>query len=271
MGRIQETPRRRIPGPGFRDPRFRADSGLDWGVCGVLGTMDFTFLDELLRRNARASGPDARAVTTGRLLLAVILLGAVTGFAMSLYGLRWGTQYGLFHVFAVMVKVPALLLLTLVVTCPSLYVFSALARTALSFRETVRLLLAASALSCLVLASLAPITAFFTFGTRSHPFLQLLNATFFTVAGLIALRYVVREIAERAPTDVPLDAPRKLVPGRPSDRVVLAWTVLYALVGAQMAWMMRPFVGSPRLPQTLFRDPESNVFAGLVEALKYLD
>ncbi len=233
--------------------------------------MDLSFLDALLRRSAGALDAGGRRLSTGRLLLAVIALGAVTGLSMSLYGLRWGTEYGAFHVVAVMIKVPVLLLLTLVVTCPSLYVFSALARSHLSFGEVVRLLLAASALCCVVLASLAPITAFFTFGTRSHPFLQLLNAAFFAVAGFIALRYVVRELANGAPTDEPRSPGRQLVPGRPSDRVVVVWTVLYALVGSQMGWMMRPFVGSPHLPQTLFRDVESNVFAGLAEALKYLD
>jgi hypothetical protein len=233
--------------------------------------MDLAWLDALLRRSAGPLDTGSLRLSTGRLLAAVLFLGAITGLAMSLYGLRWGTQYGAFHVVAVMVKVPALLLLTLVVTCPSLYVFSALARTELSFRETVRLLLAASALCCVVLASLSPITAFFTFGTRSHPFLQLLNAVFFAVAGAIALLYVVRELAECAPADEPAPSGRRLVPGRSSDRVVLAWTLLYALVGAQMAWMLRPFVGTPHLPQTLFRDVESNVFAGLAEALKYLD
>jgi len=233
--------------------------------------MDYRFLDALLRRTAGPLDSGERRIPGSRLLVAVLALGAITGFAMSLYGLRWGTQYGLFHVAVVMVKVPLLLLLTLVVTCPSLYVFSALARSQLSFRETIRLLLAASALCCLVLASLAPITAFFTFGTRSHPFLQLLNAVFFAVAGAIALRYVVKELADCAPADEPGPASRKLVPGRSSDRVVVAWTILYALVGAQMGWMLRPFVGSPGLPQTFVRDVESNVFAGLAEALKYLD
>jgi hypothetical protein len=233
--------------------------------------MELAWLDALLRRSAGPLDTGARRLSTGQMLAAVLLLGALTGFAMSLYGLRWGTQYGAFHVVAVMLKVPALLLLTLGVTCPSLYVFSALARSELSFRETIRLLLGASALSCVVLASLSPITAFFTFGTRSHPFLQLLNAVFFAVAGAIALRYVVRELADCAPADEPERPGRKLVPGRSSDRVVFVWTLLYALVGAQMAWMLRPFVGTPHLPQRLFRDVESNVFAGLAEALKYLD
>ncbi len=229
--------------------------------------MDLEFLDRLIR----GADPQRERLSTGSLLAAVCGLGAIVGLCMALYGLCWGSQYGAFHVVAVMIKVPLLLLGTLVVTCPSLYVFSALAQSGLSFRETVRILLAASALSSAVLASLAPIVAFFTFSTRSHPFLQVLNAAFFTVAGVVALRYVVRRLADAAPREAP-DAPAsRSWLGRPEMRVVVAWTVVYALVGAQMGWIMRPFVGSPNLPQELFRDVESNVFAGLAEALRYLD
>lgn len=228
--------------------------------------MDLAFLDRLIR----GSAPDREQVSTARLVAAICALGAIVGLCMALYGLTWGTQYGAFHLLAVMVKVPALFLLTLVVTCPSLYVFAALSGTGLSFRETARLLLAASALACVVLASLAPIVAFFTFSTRSHPFLQVLNAAFFTIAGVLALRFVLRRLA-LVLQPMTTSAGSKFGLGRPELRVVVAWTFVYALVGAQMSWMLRPFVGSPNLPQEMFRDVESNIFAGLAEALKHLD
>lgn len=227
--------------------------------------MDLEHLDRLLR----GADPESARISTPKLVVAVCVLGAVVGAGSALYGVRWGTQYGVFHLLAVIVKVPALFLLTLVVTCPSLYVFSALAKIGLGFRDTVRLLLAASALACAVLASLAPIVAFFTFGTRSHPFLQLLNAAFFAIAGVVALRYVVRRLGDVVPASTRETRGRRFLPGRPETRVVVAWTFVYALVGAQMGWMLRPFVGSPNLPQTFVRDVESNVFHGLAEAWKH--
>lgn len=35
--------------------------------------------------------------------------------------------------------------------------------------------------------------------------------------------------------------------------IVRLWVILYALVGTQMAWTPRPFVGAPSLPFELFR------------------
>jgi hypothetical protein len=235
---------------------------------------------DLLRR-------DSPPIDAGTLVFVILCEGALYGACMALYGLRWGTDYGGLHVAAVMVKVPALFLLTLVVTAPSLYVFSALSRSQLRFQQVVRLLLAATALSLAVLASFAPVVAFFTFSTKSHPFMQLLNAALFTIGGLIGMRFVWKRLGEAlyevppstttaksAPFGVPLPIASEPVRA-PADarlgRVVLTWFLIYGTVAAQMAWILRPFVGTPHMPQELFRNTEKNIFYGLAQALKYLD
>ncbi len=48
------------------------------------------------------------------------------------------------------------------------------------------------------------------------------------------------------------------------------WVVVFALVGAQMGWVLRPFVGSPGLPFTWFRGRESNFFQGILQTLHSL-
>lgn len=205
------------------------------------------------------------------LVLIVVVLGSVYGCCMALYGLRWGSAYGGLHVFAVMVKVPALFLLTLLVTAPSLYVFSALAGSSLAFGQTVRLLLTSIALSLAVLASFAPVTAFFTFSTSRHPFMQLLNAAAFTVSGLVGMAFVRRRLAEALDDG---DEPRYGPAGRRARRVtslLFAWFVVYGAVAAQMGWLLRPFIGTPHLPQELFRATEGNIFQGLFQALRFLD
>ena len=48
------------------------------------------------------------------------------------------------------------------------------------------------------------------------------------------------------------------------------WMVIFAVVGAQMGWILRPFIGSPDMPFTLFRERESNFFMGILEQIKNL-
>lgn len=38
------------------------------------------------------------------------------------------------------------------------------------------------------------------------------------------------------------------------------WIVVFGLVGAQMAWILRPFIGNPAIPFTWLRDRRSNFF-----------
>ena len=47
-----------------------------------------------------------------------------------------------------------------------------------------------------------------------------------------------------------------------------AYFVLYGVVGAQLSWFLRPFVGSPDQPFTLVRGLESNFFAFLGTLLR---
>lgn len=52
--------------------------------------------------------------------------------------------------------------------------------------------------------------------------------------------------------------------------VFRVWIVVFGLVGAQMAWVLRPFLGSPDYAFAWFRHRESNFFEGLLYALTHL-
>lgn len=45
------------------------------------------------------------------------------------------------------------------------------------------------------------------------------------------------------------------------------WVVVFGLVGAQMGWVLRPFIGSPDLPFSWFRPRESNFFQAFLRSL----
>src|SRR5207249_3801304 len=74
-------------------------------------------------------------------------LGATYGLFMGWYNVAWywgkGNNQGWTQLLAGMVKLPALFLLTLLVTFPSLYVFNALVGTRLGFLAVLRLLVGA--------------------------------------------------------------------------------------------------------------------------------
>lgn len=200
------------------------------------------------------------------LLLLGVALASFYGLCMAGYAPLRHEEAVAWFVPLVMVKVPALLLLTLLVTAPSLFVFSALARSRLDVVQTLRLLLAGTAVLAAVLASLGPVTVFFTLCTKSYPFMLVLNSAVFTIAGVVALGFLssaVRVVFE------PEGGAKKAI-GRRAWTIFRLWLGIYAIVGAQMAWILRPFVGNPEQSLEAFRSTESNFVKGLLDALRYM-
>jgi hypothetical protein len=57
----------------------------------------------------------------------------------------------------------------------------------------------------------------------------------------------------------------------PRVRVIFRiWVIVFGLVGAQMSWVLRPFIGNPEQPFTFFRTRDSHFFQAVFEALRKL-
>ena len=285
------------------------------------------------------------------LAVVLTLLAAIYGVCMGFFGVFNavdGAGPGAAQLLASMIKVPALFMLTLIVTFPSLYVFNALVGSRLTLRTLTRLMVAAMAVMLAVLASFGPIVAFFSVTTTSHPFILLLNVFFCGVAGVLGMMFLLqtlhrltlvgvtsREALDRpdhlrpaavsafAPATAPIpatagattppagtslevtntagqdeitapppvlnetidalaamdDRPVEQAGRGPLDEIeghVLGahvktvfrfWVIAFALVGSQMSWVLRPFIGVPGEPFTLFGDRGSNFFEAVLNAL----
>jgi hypothetical protein len=64
------------------------------------------------------------------------------------------------------------------------------------------------------------------------------------------------------------------IEGRPFGANVTAifrvWVVVFALVGAQMSWVLRPFIGAPDVAFTWLRARDSNFFEAVLRAVGHL-
>jgi hypothetical protein len=152
------------------------------------------------------------------------------------------------------------------VTFPALYVLGVLSGSSLRFLAVLRLLLSSIVVMVAVSASFAPILAFFTLSTSSYPFVVLLNIALLGVAGTIGLGFLRRTLRLLMTA---LGEGDKLPPpgtdARRSQGIFRIWLFIFGLVGAQMGWLLRPFIGRPELAFTLFRPRTSNFFQAAFE------
>jgi hypothetical protein len=197
-----------------------------------------------------------------RLMLLALGLGAVYGAGMGLFAATGGREHAWLHLLSSAAKLPLLFVLTLLVTFPSLYVFAALANSRLRAQETLRLLVASITVMLGVLASFAPVTVFFTLSTDSYRFMLFLNVVFCGLAGLVGLGFLFRAV------NLVFRDEAGAAEGRRARRIFRVWLVLFGVVGAQMAWILKPFVGNPQLPFEWVRNSRvSNFFEFVARAL----
>jgi hypothetical protein len=209
------------------------------------------FIDQFLRG---ATGAGARPLGAWQGLGVVVVGGVAYGAVMGAFG-GWGGDRPLQILFSA-VKVPLLILVTTAIALPSFFVLNTLLGLRDDFREAARAVAATQAAVAVVLASLAPYTALWYASTRDYHEATLFNALMFGVASFAAQWVLRRRYAA-------------LVARNPRHRVMLrVWLGVYAFVGIQMGWILRPFIGQPGRPVTFFRsDTWGNAYVVVFDAV----
>ena len=200
----------------------------------------FLQADDVLRRR-RWTVESARPWSAlGLLWACVIVYGMAYGGVMGSFGGLLGDRG--WQVLFSAVKVPILLGATFLISLPSFFVVNTLLGLRRDFLPAVRALVATQAGVAIVLASLAPLTVLWYLSNASYQMAVLFNALMFGAASL-AGQWLLRGYYG------PLIARNRKHRG-----VLWAWMAVYAFVGIQMGWVLRPFVGSPGVPVQFFRE-----------------
>lgn len=201
--------------------------------------------DDVLRRRPWTTRTARPAAAIVRLLGVLVAAGLVYGAAMGTFSVD--TFDRAVQICFAAVKVPLLLSVTFLIGLPGFFVLNALLGLRSDFAEAVRALLATQAGLAVVLASFAPVTILWYASSRDYSNAVAVNAVVFAAASLSAqglLRAYYR----------PLIARNK------KHRILLwVWLTMYGFVGIQMAWLFRPFIGTPGVPIRFFRE---NAFTG---------
>lgn len=184
-------------------------------------------LNELLRspshlvaraRSGEGTRPEAASL---RLLLGFTLLAAAYGAAAGLF--QGGSQ-----VLLAAVKAPVIVLGSLLLCLPSLYVFTSLAGADLTPRAFASTASGFAGMLGLLLSSFLPIAWLFSVGTASLLFMTWVHLLVWASSLAFAYRFLTVAVP-----DVKLRQP------------LFLWVLLFALVSLQMATTLRPVLLRP--------------------------
>lgn len=178
---------------------------------------------------------------------------------MALYGAVIGSSHSLLQALSSALKLPALFLITSIICLPTLYFFNILFGAKQSLNQHLALILTPITVTAVLIFSFAPITLFFLLTTSDYQFFKLLNVASFTVAGLIGMWFLTGGVRIVSGADDQVTRVRSWA--------LWFWIVLYAFVGSQMAWTLRPFIGYPGAKFEFVRQLGGNFYANILASI----
>lgn len=211
----------------------------------------FAFIDYLLHDQAQFFKEIRQNIGLVEKMWAMLVS---SGVCLALYGVLLGSTHSVGQSLSAAVKLPVLFLFSLLVCAPVLYLINMLFGANQRLSQSLALVLAAITLTGVLLLSFAPITLFFILTVPdSYQFFKLLNVFFFTISGGMGVVCLSRGL--------------KIVSTGPAAQnhwlIFCLWLGIYAFVGSQMAWALRPFVGYPGAPFELFRQLGGNFYTDI--------
>ncbi len=205
------------------------------------------FFDEI--RDRRQLGSKLRSMIVSTIIF------------LMLYGLVMGISNSWQQALMSAIKLPVLFLVTLLISLPTLYFFNLLYGSQLTFTQTTALMMAAVTVTGAITLAFASIAMFFwmTIGEQ-YTILILLNVGILTISswwGLTFLRQGMRHLQHNKPRVR-------------QKRILLTWLLLYAFVGTQMGWALRPFFGVPGEPFVVLRGGGGTFYGSVLTAIGWL-
>ena len=179
-----------------------------------------------------------------------------------LYGIVMGAYNGWLQSLVTGIKIPSLIFLSLLICFPALFVIQYMIGSTMTIYQMANILLSGFIVFTTIALSFAPIVIFFMITSNNYSFLKLLHVAIFVFSGIFAVKTIINGLIYSCET--------KNVYPKLGMSIFKIWIIIFAFVSSQLAWNLRPFVGSRDLPFELFRERESNFYVAVIQSFANL-
>jgi hypothetical protein len=176
-----------------------------------------------------------------------------------IYGVVMGSYNGFQQSMITGIKIPCLIFLSLIVCFPALFVIQYMIGSTMTLYQMTNIILAGFFVFSTISLSFAPIVVFFMITGDNYAFLKLLHVAIFTFSGIFAIKSIIEGLT--------FSCEKKNIYPKLGMKIFKIWVVILAFVSSQLAWNLRPFVGSHDLPLELFRHRQSNFYVAVIQSV----
>ena len=177
-------------------------------------------------------------------------------FFTFFYGAIMGSYNSIMQSLSSGIKLWLLMILTLLICFPSFYIVQLILGSKIKMRQLLILILSGFVMTSIIMVAFAPIVLFFQLSGGNYAFLQLLHVGIFLFAGFFGMRAVLDALKTTFEHNG--------VYPKIGINIFRIWVLIFAFVGMQLSWNLRPFVGSREMPFELFRSNTQGNFYSTV-------
>lgn len=174
------------------------------------------------------------------------------------YGIIMGCYNGALQGLVTGIKIPCLILLSLIICFPALYVVQSMIGSTMNIYQMANIIFAGFFVFSTIALSFAPIVIFFMITSDSYSFLKLLHVAIFTFSGIFAVKTIIKGLKYACET--------KNIYPKLGMTIFRIWVFILAFVSSQLAWNLRPFVGDREMSFELFRKHEGNFYIAVIQS-----
>lgn len=175
-----------------------------------------------------------------------------------IYGIVMGSYNGFLQSMVTGIKIPCLIFLSLLICFPALFVIQYMIGSTLTIYQMANIILSGFLVFSTISLSFAPIVIFFMITSDNYSFIKLLHVAIFVFSGIFAVKTITEGLT--------FSCEKKNIYPKLGMKIFKIWVVILAFVSSQLAWSLRPFVGSRDLPQELFRTKQSNFYVAVMQS-----
>src|SRR5664280_204916 len=176
-----------------------------------------------------------------------------------IYGIVMGSYNSFLQSMVTGIKIPCLIFLSLLICFPALFVIQYMIGSTMTIYQMSNIMLSGFFVFSTIALSFAPIVIFFMITSDNYAFLKLLHVAIFTFSGIFAVRTIIGGLT--------FSCEKKNIYPKLGMKIFKIWIVILAFVSSQLAWNLRPFVGSHDLPLELFRHRQSNFYVAVIQSV----
>lgn len=175
-----------------------------------------------------------------------------------LYGAVMGSYNSWMQALVTGIKIPGLIFLALFISFPVFYVIQYMLGSKMTVLQMINMTLSGFIVFSTIMLSFSPIVVFFMITGNNYSFLKLLHVAIMGFSGIFGMKVILDALR--------YSCEKSNIYPKVGLKIFKFWVVVFAFVGVQLAWNLRPFVGAKELPFELFREKEGNFYLAVAQS-----